>query len=133
MELLLETVFSILSVQKGYKKRVDVWELSWAVQGRLKGLVAGYWPDSKNVITEAEESALLRSVTRKWLVKAKWEVLVFAAMICKMWGLTVELELFVVTTCKWWINPIIQTPVYNDIPKSWQYVINIKVIEVWQN
>jgi hypothetical protein len=31
--------------------------------------VVGYKPDSNNVSTEAEESALLRFVTKQWLVK----------------------------------------------------------------
>jgi hypothetical protein len=35
--------------------------------------LVGYSPDSNDVSTEAEESPLLRSVTRKRLVKADWE------------------------------------------------------------
>jgi hypothetical protein len=69
-------------------------------------------PDGNDVSTEAEESAFLRSVTRKRLVKATEEALMFAKVICKLCGLAVALSFRVVATCKWLINPIIQNPVY---------------------
>jgi hypothetical protein len=34
-------------------------------------------------------------------------------VISKVWKSTRVLKLFVVTTCKWSINPIIQNPVYS--------------------
>jgi hypothetical protein len=48
---------------------------------------AGYSPDSNDVSTEAEESSLLRPVTRKRLVKADWEDLACALVICKVCSL----------------------------------------------
>jgi hypothetical protein len=51
----------------------------------------GYSPDSNDVSTEAEESPWLRSFTRERLVKADYEVLACAVVICKVWGLTTAL------------------------------------------
>jgi hypothetical protein len=44
-----------------------------------------YWPAGNDVITEAEESPWLRSVTRKRLVKADGEDLACAVVNCKAW------------------------------------------------
>jgi hypothetical protein len=44
----------------------------------------GYSPDSNDLSTEAEESALLKSVAGKRLEKADWEGLVCAVAICKV-------------------------------------------------
>jgi hypothetical protein len=74
--LLLETVFSTRSVQRGYKE--DNWgepvseELSSARQAEKRwrcSSLAAYSPDSNDVSTEAEESLLLGDVTKQRLVK----------------------------------------------------------------
>jgi hypothetical protein len=43
------------------------------------------------VSTGADELPLLRPVTRKRLVKANWEVLMFAAVISELWRSAVAL------------------------------------------
>jgi hypothetical protein len=47
-------------------------------------LVAEYSPESKDVSIEADESSLLRSVTRKQLVKANWKDVASVVVICKL-------------------------------------------------
>jgi hypothetical protein len=64
--------------------------------GRLTEFRWGYSPDSNDMSTEAGESSLLCSVTRKRLVKANWED--------SVWELAIVFQLFVVTTCKWSID-----------------------------
>jgi hypothetical protein len=53
--------------------------------------VVGYSPDSNNVCTESEEYPLLRSVTRKRLVRADWLYLACALVTCELWKSTVAL------------------------------------------
>jgi hypothetical protein len=66
------------------------------------------------VVTEAEESQFLISVTRKRLVNTDLEGLACAVVICKGWRLAIVLRLLVVTLCKWSIDPISnQNPVYS--------------------
>jgi hypothetical protein len=76
IELLLETLFSTRFVQRGYK--VDNWsdavsrELSSArgTEKRWRYIsVVGYSPDSNDVSTVAEESPVLRAVTKQRLMK----------------------------------------------------------------
>jgi hypothetical protein len=52
---------------------------------KLWSLVAGYSSDSNDVSTEAEESLLLKYVTRKLLVKANWEDLLCALVSYKVY------------------------------------------------
>jgi hypothetical protein len=52
---------------------------------QLEQQCVGYSPDSNDVSTEAEECALLRSVTGKRLVEE------CAAVICKVWILAIVL------------------------------------------
>jgi hypothetical protein len=51
--------------------------------------VVGYLPDSNDVSTEAEESLLLRFVTRMWLVKT--EKTKYVLVICKVWKSVIAL------------------------------------------
>jgi hypothetical protein len=84
IELLLETVFPTRSVERGYKE--DNWgdPVSRSVDGELSSAreaekrwrynsvdssVLGYSPVSNDVSTEAEESPLLRAVTKQRPVK----------------------------------------------------------------
>jgi hypothetical protein len=76
LELLLETVFSTRFMQRGYKGdnwgNPVSWELSSAREAEERwcySSVVGYSPDSNSVSAEAEESPLLRAVTKQWLVK----------------------------------------------------------------
>jgi hypothetical protein len=76
IELLLETVFSTGSMQRGYKEdnwgNPVSWELSSAREAmkrwRYESSVVGYSTNSNDVSTEAEESLLLRAVTKQRLV-----------------------------------------------------------------
>jgi hypothetical protein len=76
MKLLLETVFYTQFVQRGCKEdnwgNPIIWALSSAREAgknSVDSLVAGYSPDSNDMNTEAEESPLLRAVTKQRLVK----------------------------------------------------------------
>jgi hypothetical protein len=75
-ELLLETVFSTWSVQTGYKEDncgdPESWELSSAGEAEKRwhySSVVRYSLDSNDLSMEAEESPLLRIVTKQQLVK----------------------------------------------------------------
>jgi hypothetical protein len=61
-------------------------------------------------VRQAQESPLLKSVTRKCLVKTlqAGEDLVFAAVVCTVWRLTTAQYLLVIQgrVVKWSINPI---------------------------
>jgi hypothetical protein len=76
----METVFSTRFVQSGYKENnwgdPISWEFSSAREAEkrrryssIDSPVVGYSPDSNDVSTEAEQSQLLRAVTKQWLVK----------------------------------------------------------------
>jgi hypothetical protein len=72
----LEMVISTWSVKGGYKEDdwgdPVIWESSStreAEKRRHHSSVVRYSPDSNDVSTEAEESPLLRAVTKQWLVK----------------------------------------------------------------
>jgi hypothetical protein len=67
------------------------WDILSMGRSQLTESVVGYSLDSNDVSTEAEESPLLRSVTRKRLDNADWEDLVWAVVICKVWGLAIAL------------------------------------------
>jgi hypothetical protein len=80
MELLLETVFSTRSVQRGYEEDnwgdPVSWELSSAREAEKRwryssvdSSVVASSPDSNDVNSEAEESPLFRAVTKQRLVK----------------------------------------------------------------
>jgi hypothetical protein len=45
------------------------WPPAWELVNWSNGSVVGYLPDSNDMSTEAEESPLLRSITRKQLVE----------------------------------------------------------------
>jgi hypothetical protein len=51
----------------------------------------GILASGHDVDTEAEDSPLLRFVTRKRLVKADWEGLACILVICKVWRLAMAL------------------------------------------
>jgi hypothetical protein len=61
-EKLLEVVFFVKTAPRLYSENRKLAEFS---------LVVGYSPDSNDVRAEAEESSLLRAVTRNRLVKAE--------------------------------------------------------------
>jgi hypothetical protein len=83
--------------------------------GRLTS-VARNSRERNDVSTEAGESSLLISVTRKRLVKANLDLV---CIDLKVWKSTIVLQLFVVTTCKWSINLFINpNPVYSHTSKS---------------
>jgi hypothetical protein len=46
------------------------WPLAWELVNWNNSSVVGHSPDSNDVITEVEDSPLLRSITSKQLVKA---------------------------------------------------------------
>jgi hypothetical protein len=72
----------VLNVRQPGIELVEGWQLSQALQGSLsrdgaivgltgdRSSVAGYSLDGNGTSTEARESSLLRSITRKRLVKA---------------------------------------------------------------
>jgi hypothetical protein len=76
IELPLETMFSARSVRRGYKEdnwdNPVSWELSSAREAEKRwhySSVVGYSLDSSDLSTDAEESPLLRVVTKQQLVK----------------------------------------------------------------
>jgi hypothetical protein len=80
IKLLLETAFPTRSIQRGYKEDYwgdpVSWELSFARKAEKRwwfssvdSSLAGYLLESNDVSTEAEESPLLRSVTKQQLAK----------------------------------------------------------------
>jgi hypothetical protein len=96
IELLLETVFSIRSLQRGYKE--DSWgdPVSWQLSSAREtekrwrySSVVVYSPDSNDVSTEAGESPLLRAVTKQRLVKTLKKT--YRVVICKLWRSVVAL------------------------------------------
>jgi hypothetical protein len=62
---------------------------------------------------EEDEEPLLEAVITKRLVKTlqTGEDLAYAVLICKFCKSAIVL--FVATTCKWSVDPIIQNPVYS--------------------
>jgi hypothetical protein len=96
-EGLLETVFPTWSMQKGYKE--DNWgnEVSSVWDAAMKrdswkrvGMKLLFRED---LSPEAEESALLEAVIRKWLVRTQQagKGLAGAVVICELWRLAVAL------------------------------------------
>jgi hypothetical protein len=85
--------------------------------------VVGYSPDSNDVSTEAKESPLLGTVTRKRLVKADWEDLACALVICEVCRSAVALLVLVVPSCvyKWSINPFTNPNTVYSYSYTWQY------------
>jgi hypothetical protein len=71
-------VFPTRSVPRCYQ-----WD-NWSNESVVSSLV-----NEQEVSWEAEERPLLRTVTRKRLVKADWEDLAFVLVICKMWSLAI--------------------------------------------
>jgi hypothetical protein len=71
-------------------------------------------PFREDFSTEAAKQPLLEVVTRKCLVKTLQDGkdLACVGMICKLWKSV--LQLFIVNSCKWPINAIIQDPVCSD-------------------
>jgi hypothetical protein len=66
----------------------------------------GYSPDSNDVSTEAEESPLLRAITKQRLIKTlQAGENTLHVVNCKVWKSAIVLWIFVVTTCKWAVNP----------------------------
>jgi hypothetical protein len=126
IELLLETVFSTLYMQRGYKddNRGDPHSWKSACEEKTRRLVwNGRQHDScqlrvefckggsedRTWAHEAEESALLEAVAREQLVKPQQagKGLVDAVVIRELWTLAVALQVLVVPSgvYKWSINP----------------------------
>jgi hypothetical protein len=108
------TVFSVWSMQRCYNQD------SWSKES-VDSSVVGYSPNSNDVSTEAEESPLLRPVTRKRLVKADWEDVACALVICGVWRLAIALLLFIVMTWKQSINLFTNPYPVCSHTYTWQY------------
>jgi hypothetical protein len=107
----------------GWCEKAATWELvNWS-----NSAVVGYLLDSNDVSTETEESLLLRSVTGKRLVKADWEGLACAVVICNVWRLVIALQLLVVTIGKWSINPVIHTRDSIIL----QHPVAVRILTLW--
>jgi hypothetical protein len=73
-----------------------------------------YSPDSNDVSTEAEESPLLRAVTKQRLVKTLQAGEDVACSDLQSVEISDCVIVFVVTACKWSINPISNpNPIYS--------------------
>jgi hypothetical protein len=63
------------SMLRSYNQESWSNEDRWVLQGGLR---------RDGMTTEATEAPLLKSITRKWLVKEGWEDLAYVLMICKV-------------------------------------------------
>jgi hypothetical protein len=64
---------------------------AWELVNWNNSAIVGYSRDCNEVSTDVEDSPLLRSVARKWQMKADWEHLACAVVIRKLWRLAIVL------------------------------------------